>query len=530
MAMKKTIKIISSSIIVIFLLLLGVEFWLGNKVKTRLEQEVSIRTKGAVCLKIGGVGVNLIGRMVKLKRVNVTGDSVWLAKHDTPFYVLEGFIDELTMTGIHWKKRDTGVVVQTNKLVLKSSSLKITGKKAGKTDEKMFRGKMRESLNALEIGEIDISLGNVRYKQWQQQNWTQIAGRNIHVKAEGFTWDVMSGNPARMFSCEVLQVSSERVQQDLLDGNLALEVDGLHVESREGKIKIDSVSFLPRLPKEEYAWLSGQDWTRAKVRSVTAEQWDFGSLLTDRLFKVGYVGVQDVVVNSYKNRKIDQPKRVKRLFYEGVRQFPWGLDVRKIDFLHVCVTYEELSKNGETPGEITFNDLCGEFVGLTNVEKANDSFYELMVRGKLMNAGEFRTSFRLPVASSDGYFRVEGEMSEMNLSLLNPVITPLTKIEIESGKVNGMNFHISGNAQEATTDVEFLYENLKITLLREKDGRLKKAFVLSDIINGVLVRKNNLLGDRVRSGRATVERDIYRSQFNYLWRSLFAGIEKIIEV
>lgn len=525
----KTIKIILCSIIVIFLLMLGVEFWLGNKVKTRLEQEVSTRTKGAVALKIGGVRVNLIGRTVKLKRVDVMGDSVLLAKHNIPFYALEGSIDELTIKGIHWKNRDTGVVIQTKKLILKSSLFEITGKTAGKTDEKVFRGKIGEVLNVLEIGEIDISLANIRYKQWKKQNWIQTMSQNIHVKAEGFTWKVMSGVWARMFSCEALRVSSERVQRELLNGNLVLNVEGLYVGSREGKIKIDSVSLLPRLPKREYAMKTGQDWTRVKVSNVTAEQWDFGSLLASHLLKVGYVGVRDVAVSSFKNRKIDQPDRVKRLFYEGVQQFPLGLEVQKIDLLHVHVAYEELSKHGETPGKITFNDLSGEFQGLTNVVKVNEPFYKLMVRGKLMNAGEFRTTFRLPVASSDGHFRVEGEMGRMDLALLNPMITPLTRIEIESGKVDRMKFRISGDIREATTEMEFLYEDFVITLLREKDGRLKKASTLSDIINGVLVRKNNPVGDRLRSGKATVERDVYRSQFNYLWRSLFAGIGKIVE-
>ena len=529
MAMMKTIKIVLCSIIIIFLLLLGVEFWLGNKIKVRLEQGVSTRTKGAVCLKIGGARVNLLGRTVKLKRVDVMGDSVLLAKHNIPFYTLKGIIDELTIKGIHWKKRDTGVVVQTKKLVLKSSSFEITGKTAGKTDEQVFRGKMGEILNALEIGEINISLEDIRYKQWKKRNWTRTTGRNIHVGAEGFTWNVMSGALARMFSCEALRVSSERVQRELLNGNLVLNVEGLYVGSREGKIKIDSVCLLPLLPKGKYAIKTGQDWTQVKVSNVTAEQWDFGSLLTARLLKVGYVGVQDVTVNSFKNRKIDQPDRVKRLFYEGVQQFPLGLEVQRIDLLHVHVAYEELSKSGETPGKITFNDLSGEFQGLTNVVKANEPFYKLIVRGKLMNAGEFRTTFCLPVASSNGRFQIEGEMGEMDLALLNPMITPLTKIEVESGKVDRMKFRISGDAREATTEMAFLYEDFVITLLREKDGRLKKASTLSDIINGVLVRRNNPERDRVRSGKAVVKRDIYRSQFNYLWHSLFAGIGKIVE-
>jgi len=316
--------------------LLGVEFWLENKVKVRLEQEVSTRTKGAICLKIGGVRVNLLGRTVKLKRVDVMGDSVLLAKHNIPFYTLKGVIDELTIKGIHWKKRDTGVVVQTKKLVLKSSSFEITGKTAGKTDGKVFCGRMGEVLNIWEIGEIDISLENIRYKQWKKQNWTRTTGRNIHVGAEGFTWNVMSGALARMFSCEAFRFSSERVQRELLNGNLVLNVEGLYVGSREGKIKIDSVSLLPLLPKGKYAIKTGQDWTRVKVSNVTAEQWEklYGQVLQELFGRK-----EEQSQEQRKEQQIWQRKFYSRFSEAAERDMNW---YQKILFRSIfCMKYEK---------------------------------------------------------------------------------------------------------------------------------------------------------------------------------------------
>lgn len=51
---------------------------------------------------------------------------------------------------------------------------------------------------------------------------------------------------------------------------------------------------------------------------------------------------------------------------------------------------------------------------------------------------------------------------------------------------------------------------------------------LTDLVNGILLIKSNPDSKGERKAEATAKRDAYRSLFNYLWRSLLAGLKKTI--
>jgi hypothetical protein len=108
------------------------------------------------------------------------------------------------------------------------------------------------------------------------------------------------------------------------------------------------------------------------------------------------------------------------------------------------------------------------------------------------------------------------------------MIEPLTKIKVISGEVESLNFRITGNARQSQTDLLFLYEDLKVRLLKEKDGEVRVRSFLTDLANGILLIKSNPGSRGERKAEATAERDVYRSQFNYLWRSIVAGLKKTI--
>lgn len=62
-------------------------------------------------------------------------------------------------------------------------------------------------------------------------------------------------------------------------------------------------------------------------------------------------------------------------------------------------------------------------------------------------------------------------------------------------------------------------------MMKEKDGHLETSSFLTTLANGLIAKGNNPDHRELRKADATVERDIYHSQFNYLWRTLLAGLK-----
>ena len=89
-------------------------------------------------------------------------------------------------------------------------------------------------------------------------------------------------------------------------------------------------------------------------------------------------------------------------------------------------------------------------------------------------------------------------------------------------------FRITGDSIEAETELTLLYDNLQIELLRLKEGKIRERKLLSTVLDDLVLIPNNPHLGQTRIGTGTTLRDPYRSQFNYLWKSIETGIKSTL--
>ncbi len=94
--------------------------------------------------------------------------------------------------------------------------------------------------------------------------------------------------------------------------------------------------------------------------------------------------------------------------------------------------------------------------------------------------------------------------------------------------MEGMTFQINGDLRKADVDMIFRYEKLRIRIMKEKDGELQPRSFLTTLVNGLIVRENNPANGGLRKVDGSAQRDPNRSQFNYLWKTLFAGLKNTV--
>ncbi|MFQ8827891.1 MAG: hypothetical protein ACLR76_11385 [Alistipes sp.] len=64
----------------------------------------------------------------------------------------------------------------------------------------------------------------------------------------------------------------------------------------------------------------------------------------------------------------------------------------------------------------------------------------------------------------------------MSLSLLNRVVTPLAGIRIDSGRLERIEFHVTGNDTRSEVQMTMLYDGLDVEMVkRRSDGRLRSG-------------------------------------------------------
>jgi len=177
---------------------------------------------------------------------------------------------------------------------------------------------------------------------------------------------------------------------------------------------------------------------------------------------------------------------------------------------------------------VQFDSLSGEFYGLTNRGGADD-FFRLEARGELYGAGLLKASFRFPSDSLNRRFEIDGSLGPMSLPLLNRVVTPLAGIQIDSGRLERIEFRVTGNDARSEVQMTMLYDGLDVEMVkRQPDGRLKERRLMTFVVDKMLIRPSNPDGRGTRTADGSTERDPYRSQFNYWWKSLLPGIKNTV--
>lgn len=522
--MRKILKIVGYILAVIVILVFGAQLWLGHKIRTTIEKEISGKTAGALRVEIGRVDVRFIGRTVRLKNIDiipVTTDSL------SPSVNLSGHVNEITLQGIRWSEQDTTVVVHAGRLKVDIRDL------SGRGERSEYGGnigswEMKNIPWGLQLGEVELRLGNACYEEWTGQDTTSMMLTELHCRMEDWKWCPDSIHfPV---SWRDMQMSLAEFQGLFDGGSQLLEIDSLALMGKESIISVAALKLLPQYPMEVFALKNKRhsDWTQVQTGEIACFNFDIQEMMATQMLRIDSIVIRSADIKSFKNRQVEQPKRVKRLFYELVQQFPVPVSVRTIVLNDMQVEYQELAQKGVSPGGIRFSQLEGVFRGLTNIMTSDHSYYTLQTSGKLMGQGDIAVTFFLPVDSLNPRFEVMGNLGKMDMLFLNPIIEPLVKVKIDSGEVDKMSFRITGNQSEAEIELEFLYHDLKVTVQRYKDGELKVTSFFTKLVNGIIIDKNNPGMGRIRKVEAVAERDVYRSQFNYLWRTLLTGLKKSV--
>jgi hypothetical protein len=312
---------------------------------------------------------------------------------------------------------------------------------------------------------------------------------------------------------------------------ISVEADDIVVDTREGIFSVAASRVSPQIAQAEFAVKDPRhaDWTKLESGGIKGWGIDYAGISAQGKVIMDSLSINTVNVHSYKNRKVYQKERIKNLFFQSVRDFPVKFDLGKVALADINVIYEEMPVEGAKSGTITFDRINGTFDRLTNIVTSPDQHMTLTAGCLLMNRTPLNAVFVMPLAHDNNRFHVSGRLSAIDATALNVVVEPLAKTRIESGNVSSMLFDIRGGLHTAEVSMTLLYKDLKIAALKEENGVVHKRRFQSWLADNIFLKTNNEAGEFAKSVTATNERNPHRSQFNYLWKSIYAGVEKTIK-
>ena len=577
---KRTIYITAGSIILLLFAGIISKQIIENRIEQALVREVDQRTAGLYHLQVERTTLGLIKRSVTLEKICLIADTTRLISQGESHFISQINIAQLTATKIDWQKNASDLMLSCDQFTLRDPIIHIF--RNGKVT------KMPDNQNTNPIHEINPN--GIRSETEHTNNTTtssqQLINKNPRSNSQTSTPSQI-GLPRQTFTpanervkivnliltngaiyeyetdgeksnlhvtngisfetgAIAIDLTSDTANTHLSRRNLTANIVGIQYtfQNKENQLRLDTLyinttkrfirttglQLIPQLPQSDYAELSQNhsDWTKIQTSTTIWTGIDFTAFMKERSIVIDTITIQHAEINSYKNRQIAQPQQEKHLLNQTLRHLPITLDIRCIQFGPLNVVYQELTPEGVQPGKLTVTNLTGECLGLSNRPAQNQSFLTIRSTGKLMELANLQTTINFSLQDTSEQFTVNGQLGSLAMNQLNRLTEPLANLSIQNGRIDTLIFNITGNKHSSAVDLKLLYNGLEIELIKDHDGQIRQRRLLSEAINDWILYSSNPQYGRTRIGTGSTDRDPYKSQFNYLWKSLWPGLKSML--
>lgn len=577
---KRTIYITAGSIILLLLAGIISKQIIENRIEQALVREVDQRTAGLYHLQVERTTLGLIKRSVTLEKICLIADTTRLISQGESHFISQINIAQLTATKIDWQKNASDLMLSCDQFTLRDPIIHIfrNGKVTKMPDNQNtnpvhkinpngIRSETEHTNNTTTSSQQLINKNPRSNSQTStpsqiglpRQTFTPANERvkivnliltngaiyeyetdgeksNLHVtngisfETGAIAIDLTSDTANTHLSRRNLTANIVGIQYTFQNKENQLRLDTLYINTTKRFIRTTGLQLIPQLPQSDYAELSQNhsDWTKIQTSTTIWTGIDFTAFMKERSIVIDTITIQHAEISSYKNRQIAQSQREKQLLNQTLRHLPIALDIRCLQFGPLDVVYQELTPEGVQPGKLTVTNLTGECLGLSNRPAQNQSFLTIRSTGKLMELANIQTTINFSLQDTSEQFTVNGQLGSLAMNQLNTLTEPLANLSIQNGRIDTLIFNITGNKHSSAVDLKLLYNGLEIELIKDHDGQIRQRRLLSEAINDWVVYSSNPQYGTTRIGTGTALRDPYKSQFNYLWKSLWPGLKSTL--
>lgn len=496
--------------------------YVRSEARRMIGDEFEKMTGGRYLLSVGDVKVNPFRRSVTLTDLTVTPNDTPPAIKDTARDAHTSLFDfsaeQIFAAGIRFKNG-----LEIKKVRLRSPRIRVRKLQAPETPHDTDA---KATPFRIGIGQLIISGG---YAEFNDDDTPRNVIEGLELHTERLVVDT-GGEVSGLPLGDNMTLTATRVKSMNGDGSMRVELDSIAVEMAAQTIQIGSFALIPTYPKDQFGRKSWKhkDWMQAQVSGISCHGVDFDHFIARRELLIDSVYLAEGSFSSYKNRNITREEWIKPLYHQLIQRLPVRFTVRESVIGSFDARYEELKAGGDAPGVVTFDRIGGRIEWLSNIPSPDHTRSQWRLNARLMGSGPLAVTVFMPVDSLDDRFEVAAILRKMDMKLLNGIVRPLAGIVIEGGTVDKLDFLIRGNASEASVDMTFLYSGLELVKLRNKKGDMVESRLVSEIINTIVLIDDNPRHGRIRRAYRTTERDPYRSPWNYLWRTVFAGVKETI--
>ena len=400
--------------------------------------------------------------------------------------------------------------------------------------EKVAKNDSTGFANVYSIAMKHLDFADVKVIPVTKSNYTV---GNISIEINGVKADnvrQLTTKPTT-YSDEI-SIATNRISLKSKDNKYNYNFSNVLVNSKSKELKIDRFNIVPYLGEKQFAAREKfqQDRYDVSLSGITLKGIEMDNLLNNKIESSELV-INNTTAKIYRDlqKPLNKVNKVGNYPSQVVQKLDMPINLRKVTLLNALVEYKEKEIKSDSTGVVSFTNTRLDISNITNIPAAikENNEMNIVFSANALGSIPFKGNFKFLLNSTNGEFSTNGHLSGFDAQKLNKVSIPMALVKIKSGKINSIDFHFTGNNTGAKGSFVMKYEDFKVDVLKiDKNSKdVKKKGLLSFVAN-TLVINNNPQNGKLREESPSFERDIYKSFFNLIWKTIFTGLKSTVGI
>jgi hypothetical protein len=506
--------IIAIALLVLFLTKVFVEPWIGNKIQTSLDENAN-----DYLVKIEKVHVSILRSGVEFENITLYSKT---ENGEQPR--LTGEIESVKFKGIHLLKALFRKDYHIREINIFNSRL------TGKTD-------LQKKAVLAKVSPVNIRIDKLYFEKLFV-DVKDTATAQAYLVKDGVlkVYDINVGKQDTLSPTLFHQLDFDVPEFNTVtpDSLYTLKAVGINYSSGTNTFKADSFVVHPNYTEYEFTARSKFQTNRfeANLGAITFHDFSVAGYIKSGNIISSYIEIGELEMQAFKDKRKAFKHTEKPSFQDLIYNYPAAMNIDSFAILSGNIVYTEHSEKAIEKGSISFNEVNARIYKITNdtIYKTEKAYFELKANALLKNKGKIDLTLKARIFDNLNTFAVNGTLSGMEASELNPILEKSVSVTITAGRINAMSFSFSANNAKASGNLNLLYKGLKFDMMDKQTGETTamKEQVKSLIANIIVIESNPMPDEEVRPGIIDYERDPERYIFGYFFRSLLTGIKTTV--
>ena len=530
------------------LLVTGLFIWRNYKYKLvnkKLDNLVTGKSKGLYQLSYQHLVIDEALGNISAEEVELVPDSEvyqsLLIQNKAPQTLIYFHIPSLSVTGVKTPKALLNKEISAHIIRIQDAKIEMRTGSGEHKSQSGFKSMLASEqyrqllgkLKSIHADSVILENASLILRENKSKNITfQVTG--LSIRFAGLAIDsVNQHDSSRLLFTNDQAIHFNQLILPQKNKEAELRVSCLDYNSQTGNLHTEQIQLVPFL--SESAFAKAHHFAKDRLNMVIGSL-DFIQINRQALLRQKIVADSLVLKNAsfhiFRDKSVphDSVDRTNDFPQQVVMRLSLPVYIGRIIFRDSYIEYKEKNDKSDSSGKVAFYHVQSSLTNVTNIPDSirRNNQMRLHFNASFLDKAAFTVDMRMRLNDRKGSFQLNAQLGEISAVALNPLIKPMALAELDKGDIHSLQYHLDATNTQGKGTLIFKYSDLKVKLLKKDDDKNKyKTKLLPTLAAGVLLKKSNPQNGKTRVGQVDFTRDIHRSIFNFMWKSLFSGIKQV---